>query len=423
MAPLSALTPEARAWRARVFTATWLAYFGYYFCRKPFSIAKGSLMEAHGWDAQMMGNIGAVYLITYALGQFMSAWAGGRFGARAVLLTGMASTITVNAIFGITDSPWTLAAFMGLNGLFQATGWSANVGTIGSWFHRHERDRVMGIWATNFQAGSFFAGMFASYMLGWMGYQWSFFGGSLVLLGIWVFVLFNQRNRPEDVGLARIAERAEDDLPPGVAAVVDDGRIPRAVALNIGLIGIFYFFAKFIRYALWSWIPLLLATSFKMSGENAGYLSNVGDAAGFVGTIAAGLLAHRVFKGRLALLSFVFIAAMFASCLTLYLGGTADLTVFTVALGAVCFFLYGPDALMTGAAAVNVGSPKHAARAAGLISGIGSLGPIVQELVLPRFVGKGDIHGFLGIILTSALLSLAALGWILWRNRSGKAML
>lgn len=416
-----ALDPALRAWRWRIFAATWLAYFGYYFCRKPFYISKGELIEANGWTDQTIGNLGAIYLVTYAFGQFMAGWAGNRWGPRAVLLTGMAMTLTVNLGFGITDSIWTFSVLMALNGLVQATGWSTTVGTMSQWFARHERASVMGPWATNFQVGSIAAGFFSSFMLGMFGYQWSFFGGSMVMLAVLAFVVLNQRNRPEDVGLPPVSEPAEED--PEASAAPASEALPPSVVFNIALVGIFYFFTKLIRYALWSWVPLLLNRHYGLSGKDAGYLSTVFDAAGFAGTIAAGFLADRLFRGSLARLSFYFTAAMAASMAFLYLAGTADIVLFAVGLGLAGFFLFGPDALLTGAGAVNVGSPRNAARAAGYISGIGSLGPIVQELVLPRFTSKGDVSVTFGILLVSALFCLATLGWMLHRNRTGKANL
>ena len=43
-----------------------------------------------------------------------------------------------------------MAGLIAVNGLAQATGWSGNVGTMASWFHKHERGKVMGVWSTNF---------------------------------------------------------------------------------------------------------------------------------------------------------------------------------------------------------------------------------------------------------------------------------
>ena len=65
-------SPELKLWRVRVFAATWLCYAGFYFCRKPFSIVKSTLKGELHFDATTLGNIGAVYLISYALGQFIA---------------------------------------------------------------------------------------------------------------------------------------------------------------------------------------------------------------------------------------------------------------------------------------------------------------------------------------------------------------
>ncbi len=423
MSDTGPLDPQLRAWRMRIFAATWLGYFGYYFCRKPYNIAKADLIETHGWSDQMVGNLGAVYLVAYVIGQFTAGWAGDRFGPRAVLLTGMTITLLVNAGFGITDSAATFGVLMALNGLVQATGWSSCVGTMGRWFHRGERASVMGPWATNFQIGSLVAGPFAAWMLGMGGYRWSFFGGSLVMLAILAFMAFNQRNRPEDVGLPPVEDPPVAGEPTTPGGASEDGSLPRAVIFNIGLIGTFYFFSKLIRYAFWSWVPLMLNRYFSLSGEDAGYMSSIFDAAGFAGTIAAGFLADRVFRGSLSRLSFYFTSMMVLSMAFLYVGGTQDLALFAVGIGLVGFFLFGPDALLTGAGAVNIGSPRKAALAAGLISGIGSMGPVLQEVVLPRFMKDPDPSTTFGLLLVSAIFCLCALGWMLHRNNSGKAHL
>lgn len=41
---LESATPRAwRPWQAPIFAATWLAYAGYYFCRRPFYVAKADM--------------------------------------------------------------------------------------------------------------------------------------------------------------------------------------------------------------------------------------------------------------------------------------------------------------------------------------------------------------------------------------------
>src|SRR5688572_24070143 len=143
----TALTAEHRAWRAKVFAATWLSYVGFYFCRKPFSAAKGAIgIETH-WSATTLGNIWAAYLIMYAVGQFVAAGMGTRLGPRRNVLIGMGTSIIVTAALGLTLSIPTMMVLVALNGLAQATGWSGNVGTMAGWFHKRERGKVMGAWS------------------------------------------------------------------------------------------------------------------------------------------------------------------------------------------------------------------------------------------------------------------------------------
>ncbi len=415
-------SPELKLWRVRVFASTWLCYAGFYFCRKPFSIVKSTLKGELHFDATTLGNIGAVYLISYALGQFIAGWMGDKIGPRVNLLLGMAVSIAVGVGFGFANSYAMFMAFSAINGLAQATGWSGTVGTMANWFHRRERGQVMGIWATNFTVGSLVAGPFAAWVLGHYGFRASFFSGSMVLSAVWVFFLFNQRNRPEDLGLPAVS----DPLAEGeVAAVEPEGRVrfSRATWTNILLIGLFYFFAKFIRYALWSWAPFFLTENFHQTSEQAGYLSTAFDVAGVPGVFITGWLSDKVFKSRRALVSMLSMVGLTLALLLLCTVGLTGATAFTVCLMGVGLTLYGPDALMTGAGAMDVGSRRGAVAAAGIISGFGSLGPVVQELVIGKMYdnSSGDLTPIFTMLMVSAALGCAALGWMVLRNRQGRA--
>src|SRR3954447_17002964 len=96
------LTPAHRRWRVKVFIATWLSYVGFYFCRKPFSIAKKAIETQNHWEpAVTVGNVCAAYLIAYAIGQFLASRIGTRLGPRRNLLIGMALSVVVTVAMGI----------------------------------------------------------------------------------------------------------------------------------------------------------------------------------------------------------------------------------------------------------------------------------------------------------------------------------
>ncbi len=420
----TAMDPQMRQWRRRVFAATWLSYAGYYFCRKPFFLAKPALSEELGWDPTLLGYIGTAYLIAYTVGQFIAGAAGNKWGPRLLLLTGMAVSALANLGFGLSNSSGTFMALMVVNGLAQATGWSGNVGAMAPWFRRHERGTVMGFWATNYQVGGVLANTLAAWMLGHWGFEASFFAGSFVLLAVWAFFLFNQRDRPEDLGLPALVD-AED----GVSPKPEEGQ-PAGAALgwtrqvwtNVLLVGGFYFFVKFIRYSLWSWSPLLLRRDFGLDLDDAGYLSTAFDLAGIAGVIVAGWLSDKLFSGRRAGISFLFILGMAASCLVLYLLGPSSLVLFGISIALVGFFLYGPDALMTGAGAIEVGSLRSATLAAGIINGMGAVGSVAQELILGRLLGEGQgVAQVFGMLLSSSVAAALILSVLLWRSKNGEA--
>src|SRR5512138_1009029 len=97
------LSPEMRAWRIRVFVATWLCYAGLYFCRHAFYVAKPALTVKRGLDASALGWIGFVYLVAYTIGEFNAAAVGSRIGARRTLLVGMALSILANLGLGLAE--------------------------------------------------------------------------------------------------------------------------------------------------------------------------------------------------------------------------------------------------------------------------------------------------------------------------------
>lgn len=124
----TALSAAHRSWRVKVFASTWFSYVGFYFCRKPFSAAKGSIAIETGWSATTLGNIWAAYLIAYVVGQFLAAGMSARLGPRKNVLVGMAASIAVTVALGVTLSVPVMMGLVAINGLAQATGWSGNVG-------------------------------------------------------------------------------------------------------------------------------------------------------------------------------------------------------------------------------------------------------------------------------------------------------
>jgi sugar phosphate permease len=376
----------------------------------------------NGWQtATTVGNIWAAYLIAYAIGQFLASRVGTLLGPRRNLLIGMALSVVVTAAMGITMSPWVMGGLVFVNGLAQATGWSGNVGTMASWFHKHERGRIMGIWSTNFTVGSLAAtfGMGAvlgDYKAPLQPWEWTFFTGAIVLAVVWVQFYLLQRNKPEDVGLAPI-----DDPVTSVdeSKIVESDKLSRDAWTNIFIVGGFYFFSKLIRYAMWSWSAYFLAKNFGLSGKKAAIYSVIFDAAGLPGVFVTGYLSDRYFKSKRAGIALIMLVGMTAMTLLLMLFGNTSVEVFSVLLAGTGFFLYGPDALLSGAGAIDIGNRKTALFATATIAIFGALGPVVQEVIIPRIYNPKDLGLIFVLLFVSAIMSSLFVALLVLRNRRG----
>jgi sugar phosphate permease len=433
------LTRAHRKWRIQIFAATWLTYVAFYFCRKPFSVAKAAIQEETGWSTSTLGYLWATYLISYAIGQFLASHMGTRLGPRRNVLLGMMASILVTLAMGITLSLPVMFGLLAVNGLGQATGWSGNVGTMAGWFHKHERGRVMGAWSTNFTVGSIASGFAMAWVLKLRGTQWDLglFGridesapwrwcfvlGAFVLFVALVQFYLLQRDRPEDVGLAPV----DDPVTPVDEAVVPEPRgsgpmgLSRDAWTNLLLVGGFYFFAKFVRYAVWSWSAFFLKRNYGFSDSDAAGYSIAFDLCGIPGVYVTGWLSDRYFKSRRAGVALAMMIGMTGATALLMAFGDSGSTVFIVLLGLVGFTLYGPDALLTGAGAMDIGGRRAATFAAAVISGFGSLGPVVQELVIAQLYDSkhGDLGPVFVLLFGSAASAAAFCAILVIRNRRG----
>lgn len=391
-------------WQIKIFIATWLAYAGYYFCRKAFYVVKSPLSTDLNLNTIDLAHLGTAYLIAYMIGQFSSAYFGKKLGPKLLLLVGMGISITCNFSFGISNSFWTIMLFLFLNGIAQGTGWPGCIGSLAFWFKRKQRGTILGVWATCYQIGSVIATSFAAFMLGKAGWQWSFFGASMVLLIIWAIVLIFHPNTPEDVNLPTLEDEEENNKESKESKDKGLGW-NREVIITIIMMGLIYFCIKFLRYALWSWTPFFFNKNFGMAGDQSGYLSTVFDMCGFIGVLFAGYTSDKVFKGKRAFLTFLMLFIMTLSFIMMYVLGSKSLLFFTISMGISGFMLYGPDSLLSGVGAIDVGSKKGALTAAGIINGMGSIGPIFQEELI-GWMYKTYNQELLPILIMFIIISL-----------------
>ncbi|MHC4071367.1 MAG: MFS transporter [Planctomycetota bacterium] len=227
------------------------------------------------------------------------------------------------------------------------------------------------------------------------------------------------RNKPSDAGLREIAEDDTDDSESAENAEnnikLSSKEILAVVLKNpvVWLISVMYFFTKMGRYALLFWLPYYMMEHLGYSLAEAGYTSILYEAVGFVGIIAAGYVSDKLFQSRRMPVGALGMWGLAITCFFhpqlaawSHLGNA-------IGISLIGFFTYGPDALMSGAAAIDAGSPKAAGLAAGVINGVGSLGQMLSPLIVAFIVGLWgwDSLFYFFVIIAFVAGGLLAIRW------------
>jgi sugar phosphate permease len=234
------------------------------------------------------------------------------------------------------------------------------------------------------------------------------------------FVLL-ARERPQAVGLS-LADDAEPDVLPtserGTKAV-REAPLPPGFIRSIIAMGLIYFGFKFLRYALDSWSALILGEHFALSSSMAAYLSTAFDWIGLLGVIVAGYWSDRIPGSRRTPVIFYMCCCCFTCTGLMWLVGLSSTVLFVALLGLIGFFEMGPDALLSGACAMDVGSRRQAALAAGVINGFGSIGPILQEPLIGWLKQNFGLNSVFLMLVVVGLVTTAAT-WLLMRLERGR---
>jgi sugar phosphate permease len=418
-----------RRQRLQLFVATWLSYCGFYLVRKVYAVVKLPLKEHLGLDDIEVAWPWTIYLVTYMLGQFLAAWLGRRMESRRILAIGMSVAAACNVVLGLlvdakAASPllW-MCVTMAIFGLAQATGWPHNVALFANWTRKAERGTLFAVWGTCYQFGAILGKGLAGFLLGWLGLAWSFYGSSLVLLAFTVFFVLRARERPESVGLSLPdeAEPLPDAAQPGRDAVARPASHSRAFVASIVAMGLIYFGFKFLRYALDSWSALILGEHFGMSTSVAAYFSTAFDWVGFLGVLVAGYWSDRIPGARRTPVIFWMTCGCLAATTAMWMIGLSAPLLFVLLLGLIGFMAMGPDSLLSGAGAMDVGRRRQAAVAAGVINGLGSIGPIVQEPVIGWLKQTRGLDAVFLLLVAIVFLTTVATG-LLARFERGRGV-
>ncbi|MEZ5356763.1 MAG: MFS transporter [Bryobacteraceae bacterium] len=372
---------------SRTFALTWIAYSGYYLCRKNFSVLMPYLKTEQGFSSEQLAHVLFLYSIAYAVGQFAAGHLADRVGARLVVFCGALVSAACSAL---TGTPFPLTVAQGVNGLAQATGWPSVLKLARDWFPTANLGVIMSWWGTHLVVGGFIATNLAAKVSegGWRRGAWI---PSLILAGIGILFGILARDR-----------RADSPHTHSSAG-------PLAITRPLAAIACMYFFVKMTRYAFLFWLPLYMTEHLSYSPVHAGYASSAFELVGFGGVLAAGYLSERATGGARYPVAAAMMVGLGVLCVLYPMVSRLGVAANIVAIALMGALTFGPDTLMAGVGTQEAAVPGTTARAAGFVNGIGSAGQVVSPYLVAGVSTHYGWEALFFALSVAALLGSAAL--------------
>lgn len=280
-----------------------------------------------------MGLIDSVYLISYAIGQFIWGALADKLGPRRILLGGLLGSIVCSIAMGASSF---LTAFLVINllhGLAQSCGWAPLAKNLSCWFSRRERGQVLGWWSTNYAAGSVVAFALAGAAITWFGHwSYAFYVPAACLFIVFLFFYFFHVDRPQDVGLPSIDTYHGELGNPTQYSEQEAAETTNWLELikqpMIGLLATTYFLLKPTRYAILLWGPYYVALRIQSGALFSATITTSFAIAGIFGAIIAGTVSDKLFKAKR--MPFTVICLIILSVILFVFDGLISQTVATV---------------------------------------------------------------------------------------------
>jgi len=397
-----------------------IAYAFFYLTRKNLSMAQPAMLEEGVISTYALGTIMTVHGVLYGCSRFVNGFWADRLNGRVFMALGLALSALMNLLFGCMSLAVLFGVFWIVNGWTQGMGFPACAKMLTHWIHPRELATKMSVWNTSHSFGAVMALGLCSllFALGF-GWRWCFWLPAALAGAAAVFCFFCVKDSPKEDGLPELEiENAVSDDSAHVT-LADRRRLVYGNRV-IWLIAIANFFVYIVRFGFLDWGPTFLKQYKGIPVAKGGLMIIAFELAAVVGTIFAGWITDRLFKGR-GVRTCVF-CMLFAALFSFgfwYLPNGAPIWQATALLMGAGFCIYGPQALI-GIVAANQATKEAAAMANGftgimgyastLVSGIG-IAFIKEHFGWGPTLGSIAAFALVGMVLFLCAWNAAADGY------------
>ncbi|HNP17206.1 MAG TPA: glycerol-3-phosphate transporter [Fulvivirga sp.] len=418
------ISKDYKRLRFQVFAGIFIGYAGYYLVRKNFSLAIPDLIE-EGFTKTQLGFALSGVSIAYGLSKFLMGNVSDRSDARKFMSIGLALSGLVMIVMGLvpvaTSSIAIMFVLLLFNGWFQGMGWPPSGRVMVQWFSLKERGTKMSFWNLAHNIGGGLIGPLA--ILGMAIFNdWhsKFYLPGFIALIIALVTYILIRDRPAVCGLPPI-EEFKNDYPENYSKQDDDQSITaREIFVKyifnnkmLWYIAVANAFVYLVRYGVLDWAPTYLSEAKHFSVSETGWAYFVYEWAGIPGTILAGFVSDKWFKGKRGPVSIIYMVLVLVFVVIYWQNPVGQPLIDSLALIGIGFLIYGP-VMLIGVHALDLVPKKAAGTAAGFTGLFGYLGGalfanIAMGAIVDTFGWDG---GFITLVMACVLsILLIAMAW------------
>ncbi len=430
--PSGQVQSEYKRLRNRTFWGVTGAYALYYVCRMAMSVVKQPLIDDGIFTAGELGIIGSAFYFVYAFGKFMNGFVADYCNIRRFMATGLLVSTVVNLLMGVTGlmHGWwgmssvvlliVFAVLWGINGFCQSMGAPPGVISLSRWFPLNRRGTFYSILSATPYLGKSLSVFLLGIVVGAIGWEYGFILSAVAgVIGSVAIILFVS-DTPESCGLPSVQELSGEETLKTDSMPTRELQKKVVRHPGIWIIALSSAFVYITQHAVSEWGVLFLQKGKGYSLSSATQIIAFSEIFGIAGTVLAGWLSDRVFKGNrfipVMISGIVCLASLGAFLLT---GGSYGLNivwvaVFSLSIGVVY-------CTVAGLMALDIVPRKATGAALGMV-GLASYGAAgLQNLVSGFMIGAGgyDFKPVSVFWLVSCLLSfmIPVLSWKLLKQK------
>lgn len=430
-------------WRMRIFLSMFFGYILFYTCRKNISVALPVMQQTLGYNTVELGLLGSSLYFSYAIGKFVNGIVADNTNVKRVLPTALFISALTNILFVVCAhfvSPekisifglppvsillWFLAFLWGVNGWFQSMGFPPIAKNLSYWFANKERGVKWSLWSSSHEVGTYLSVILSGFLITKYGWESVFYVPAIMAMVFCYFFYKNLQDKPASIGLPDIEIYKDPDYVECKAQTTEEdhftyGQIFKKYIIQnptVWLLALAYIFVYVVRYGTIDWLVMYQVDEKHYSLAAAAKRLSFLPLVGVLGTIGAGFVSDKFFKGKRAPVNIICLSLL-AICVYLFKVNQIPVLDYLY-ISAIGVFTCGPQVLIGGLSAVESSSKKVASAVTGFCGMFGYIGAILSGVGTGFIINKFSWNSAINFWILSALISLI-ICIILWQKERKK---